>query len=344
MKKHISRLILLLSTLAVPGLRSSLSTHKSSLPPVLPIAIIGSGPAGYTAALYGARSGVPTTLISGSLPGGLLTQTSLVENFPGVATVKGPRLMETMKQQVLESGAHILDDEVISVDLSTWPFTIGLESGALYRVLSLVIATGATPKKLGIPGEDTYWGRGVSSCALCDAPFFKGKDVFVVGGGDSAIEEVTQLAPHAKSVTLLVRKPSLRAASPMKDKLSRYPNVKPIQYFKEVVQVLGNGTEVTGIEVLDHKTNKKGVIPADGLFLAIGHNPNTYLFEKQLSLSDSGHIIVLGRSQNTSIPGVFAAGDVEDQDYRQAVVAAGRGCAAVLDAVRWLQFEKGFTW
>ena len=164
-----------------------------------------------------------------------------------------------------------------------------------------------------------------------------------MGGGDSAIEEVTQLAPHAKSVTLLVRKPLLRAASTMQQKLSEYPNVKPIEYLKEVVQVIGNGDEVTGLEIVDHKTNKKGVIKADGLFLAIGHDPNTYLFEKQLSLSDSGHILIKGRSQATSIPGVFAAGDVEDKDYRQAVVAAGRGCAAVLDAVHWLRNEKGYT-
>ena len=286
---------------------------------------------------------MPTTVINGTMPGGLLTQTSFVENYSGVKKVIGEELMNTMVEQTLQAGAKILDDTVVSVDLSQWPFVIATDRGSIYRVLSLIVATGATPKKLEVPGEETHWGNGVSSCALCDALFFKGKDVFVVGGGDSAVEEAIQLAPHVKSVTILVRNQRMRAAQSMQQKLKGYPTIKPPLYSMQVTQVLGDETGVTGLELQNLTTNAKQVIPADGLFLAIGHHPNTDLFVDQLSLSDSGHIIIEGRTQATSVPGVFAAGDVEDDRYRQAIVAAGRGAAAAIDAVSWLRGEKGVT-
>jgi thioredoxin reductase (NADPH) len=285
---------------------------------------------------------MPTTLIAGTLKGGLLTQTSYIENYPGVVKADGNAFMDTMIEQTKESGAKILDEHIVSVDLTKWPFVLGAASGAMYRVLALVVATGATPRKLNVPGEDTYWGNGVSSCALCDALFFKGKDVFVIGGGDSAVEEALQLAPHVKSVTMLVRSQRMRAGHSMQEKLRGYPTIKPPLYGIQVTSILGSRSGVTGIEVVHQETNKKEVLPADGVFLAIGHDPNTDLFAGQLSLSDNGHIIVQGRGQATSIPGVFAAGDVEDDHYRQAIVAAGRGAAAAIDAVAWLR-EQGIT-
>ncbi len=336
--------VLALSLLCcAPGvLATTTDKQKSTAPPLLPLVILGSGPAGLTAAQYGARLGIPTTIFSGPLPGGLLTQTAHIENYSGVKKVTGEFLIDTMIDQTREAGVTIEEDIVVSVDLSTWPFVIGLESGAMYRTLSMVIATGATPKKLGVPGEETFWGDGVSSCALCDALFFKDKDVFVVGGGDSAVEEAIQLAPHVKSVTILVRRGRMRAAHNMKNQLSGYPNIKPVEYNKRITKVIGTDDGVTGLEIHNLLTDEKGVVPADGLFLAIGQHPNSDLFVGQLSIADNGHIIINGRTQETSVPGVFAAGDVEDKDYRQAILAAGRGCAAAIDAVSWLR-ENGVT-
>ncbi len=305
---------------------------------VLPIVVIGSGPAGHTAAQYAGRLGIPTTMICG-MEGGLLTQTSYVENYPGVKKILGPDLMSDMLEQTKEAGVTLVYDMVASVDFSKRPYTIALEDGTTYRAQSVIVSTGATPKKLGIQGEDRYWGQGVSSCALCDALFFKGKDVAVVGGGDSAIEEAMQLSPHAKSVTIYVRKDRMRAISSMQQKLSGYPNIKAIEYNKIVTKVIGNDDGVTALEVQDILTDKKEVIPYDGLFLAIGHIPNTDLFEGQLSLTDSGHILV-DRRQATSVPGVYAAGDVEDALYRQAIVAAGNGCKAALNTVGFLRDQE----
>ncbi len=317
------------------------SLQKIITPDILPLVVIGSGPAGHTAAQYAGRLGIPTTMICG-MEGGLLTQTSFVENYPGVKKILGQDLMSTMLEQTKEAGVHLIYDMVVSVDFSEWPYTIALEDGSMYRALSLIVTTGATPKTLGIPGETTYWGQGVSSCALCDALFFKGKDVAVVGGGDSAIEEAMQLSPHAKSVTIYVRKDRMRATSSMQQKLSGFSNIKAIEYHKMVTKVIGTDEGVTALEVQDLSTDKKETIPCDGLFLAIGHNPNTDLFAGQLSLTDSGHILVNERNQETSVPGVYAAGDVEDAQYRQAIVAAGRGCKAALSAVNYLR-EIGVT-
>ncbi len=342
MKRRILALVIMCFATSSLYPEGNLETFKS--PKILPIVVIGSGPAGLTAAQYAVRLGIPTTLYTGPLPGGLLTQTAHIENYSGVKKLSGEALIDTMIEQAKEAGVTIEDESVVSVDLDQWPFTIALESGEQYRVLSLIVATGATPKKLGVPGEETYWGSGVSSCAICDAPFFKGKDVFVVGGGDSAVEEALQLSPHVKIVTILVRSHRMRAAHSMQQKLKGYPNIiNPVQYNKRITQVLGNEDDVTSLEIQNLLTDEKEAVPADGLFLAIGHHPNTDLFQDQLSLADSGHIITEPRTQATSVPGVFAAGDVEDDRYRQAVVAAGRGCAAAIDAVSWLRGEKGLT-
>jgi thioredoxin reductase (NADPH) len=212
----------------------------------------------------------------------------------------------------------------------------------MYRALSIIITTGATPRKLGIPGEERYWGLGVSTCALCDALFFKGKNVAVVGGGDSAVEEAMQLSPHAASVTIYVRKERMRAGSTMQQKLSGFSNIKAIEYKHIVTQVLGDDEGVTALEVQNLETNEKKVVPYDGLFLAIGHTPNAELFAGQLALTDSGHILINERTHETSVPGVFAAGDVEDALYRQAIVAAGNGCKAAISAVHFLR-EAGVT-
>ena len=333
-KRLVAVIITVVGTLYCP---IDQNIQKIAMPKILPFVVIGSGPAGLSAAKYGAHLGIPTTLIAGDLPGGLLTQTSSIENYPGVESTTGGSLMDRMMKQTRERGVSIIEDTVVSVDLSEWPFMVALENGQMFRVLSLIVATGAVPKKLGIPGEETYWGNGISSCAICDAHFFKGKDVVVVGGGDSAVEEALILSPLVKSVTILVRSHRMRATPFMQRKLEGYPNIKSIEYNKRVTKVIGSKDEVTHLEVLDLLTDKKTVLPTDGLFTAIGHNPTTDLFAGQLNLSDSGNIVIDEQTQATSISGVFAAGDVEDTIYRQAIVAAGRGCKAAIKAAEWLR-------
>ncbi len=341
MKNYISILFVAVMGLCFSSLMGE-ELSKAKVPDLLPMVILGSGPAGLAAAQYSVRLGMPTTLFMGQTSGGLLTKTSFIDNYPGVMKVAGDIFMDTMIEQTRQAGVKILDETIVSVDLSQWPFVIGTEEGIMYRVLSLVIATGATPKMLNVPGEETHYGNGVSSCALCDGLFFKGKDVFVIGGGDSAVEEALQLAPHVKSVTCLVRRQHMRAAHSMQQKLQGYPTIKPPRYGVQVKSILGNNEGVTGIEIQNFETNKTEVLDADGVFLAIGHHPNTDLFVGQLALSENGHILVEGRTQATSVPGVFAAGDVEDDIYRQAIVAAGRGAAAAIDAVSWLR-KQGVT-
>lgn len=315
--------------------------QKARIPDLLPIVVIGSGPAGHTAAQYAARLGIPTTMICG-MKGGLLMQTSHVENYPGVKKILGQDLMQTMLEQTQEAGATLLEGMVDAVDFSEWPYRISTDEGKMYRAMSVIITTGATPRRLGISGEDDFWGIGVSSCAICDGRFFTGKHVAVVGGGDSAVEEAMQLSPHVASVTIYVRKDRMRATSAMQQKLPGFSNIKPIQYKHKVTQVLGDEEGVTALEIQNLETNKKKIVSYDGLFLAIGHTPNTELFDGQLSLTDSGHILVNAHTQETSVPGVFAAGDVEDVLFRQAVVAAGNGCKAALSAVHFLR-EMGVT-
>ncbi len=302
---------------------------------IIPIAIIGSGPAGLSAALYGARGNTKTVVINGNKPGGLLTETSYVENWPGSKSILGSELIHDLKEQALHFGAFCLDDAVERVDFSQWPFVIYTEDGKSLNALSIIIATGATPRTLHIPGEQEYWGKGVTTCAVCDAPFYKNENVVVIGGGDSAVEEAIQLSSYAKKVTILVRKDHMRAAARMQERLAGYPNVNII-YNVEVQKIVGNGKHVTGIELLNNKTQNVFHKSISGVFLAIGHEPNTALFKQYLDTDEHGYIVLQKRSQATSMAGVFAAGDVEDSHYRQAGVAAGEGIKAALDAIAFL--------
>lgn len=302
---------------------------------IIPVAVIGSGPAGLSAAVYSARE-LPTVVFLGEMPGGLLTQTTEVENWPGEKTIMGPKLMANLQEQAEHLGAQVVVDTIEKIDLSRWPFALKTSSGLEVNALSVIVATGAAPKYLGIPGEKEYWGKGVTACAVCDAPFFKGEDVVVIGGGDSAVEEALQLSRHVKSVTVLVRKGRMRAKESMQDRLRGYSNIS-VRYNVEPRRIVGDDVKVTGIELYDAAEQKTEVMPTAGVFLAIGHQPNTKLLIGELDLDENGYIELQGRSQKASIPGVFAAGDVEDHVYRQAGVAAGSGIKAALDALAFLR-------
>lgn len=303
---------------------------------IAPVVVIGSGPAGLTAAIYSSRLGFPTYLIHGSMPGGQLTQTSYIENWPGEKRIKGQDLMDKKQDQAKDLGVIFLNEKVESVDLSRWPYKIKTSEDLVLNALSIIISTGATPKSLSIKGEKEYWGKGVTTCAVCDAPFYKGKDVVVIGGGDSAAEEALQLAPYAKHIEILVRKDKMRASRAMQNNVANLSNIS-ISYNKELKEIIGDTHHVTEIKIYDNKENNEVVKPISGVFLAIGHDPNTQLFKNQLKIDSMGYIELKGRSQRTSLPGVFAAGDVDDHTYRQAIIAAGEGSKAALDADFFLQ-------
>jgi thioredoxin reductase (NADPH) len=315
-------------------LKYSLSPLTSTQEPIAEVAIIGSGPAGLSAALYTARAHLHTIVFEGKTPGGQLTKTSLVENWPGIPHMMGADIINGLRQQARFFGATTIADTIEQVDVSTWPFTLWTSEGTVIKALSLIIANGANPRILGVPGEDTYWGKGVTTCAICDAPFYKGSDVVVIGGGDSAIEQALQLAEYAKNITLLVRSSHMRASSIMQDRLKDYPHIT-IQYNATVTRIIGDQEFVTHIEIKDD--DGIHTLPIDGVFLAIGHIPNTELFKNTLKCDNQGYILLTDRTQRTSIPGIFAAGDVEDSIYRQAGVAAGSGIRAALDAERFLR-------
>ena len=302
---------------------------------IIDMAIIGSGPAGLTACVYGCRGGRQVVCFEGAEPGGLLTKTTLVENWPGEKAILGADIVGHIHDQAADLGAYFVQDIVESVDFSQYPYRLTTEEGLVVHAFSVIITTGATPKKLGIPGEDQYWGQGVTTCAICDAPFFKGKDVVVVGGGDSAVEEAIQLTPHARSITIMVRGDAMRAAARMQEHLKEYPSIT-VRYNVSIQEIMGNGTAVTGIVVHNNETGETAPEPIDGVFLAIGHEPNVWMLGDQVALTKTGHVALMGRTQKTSVPGVFAAGDVADADYRQAGVAAGDGIKAALDADRFL--------
>lgn len=309
---------------------------------IMPIAVIGSGPAGLMASIYGARGGKKTYVIEGNKPGGLLMDTTEVENWPGETSITGPHIIEKIRKQAEYQGAVFVEDTIERVDFNQWPFKLHTENGNEFTALSVVIATGAHPRKLGVPGEDDYWGSGVTSCAVCDAPFFKDESVVVVGGGDSAIEEAIQLTPYAKHITILVRKDAMRAAHSMQDRLKDYDNIS-VKYNVEIQKIIGDGSQVTGVSLYNNKTKRNSVLPTSGVFLAIGHIPNSSPFkEGGIQTDNDGYIQVKGRSQQTSVPGVFAAGDVQDNHYRQASSSAGDGTNAGLDAVNFLD-AHGYT-
>ncbi|KAA8390124.1 thioredoxin-disulfide reductase [Acetobacter tropicalis] len=301
--------------------------------------VIGAGPAGYTAAIYAARANLKPVLVAGLQPGGQLMITTDVENYPGFAeAVQGPWLMEQMAAQAEHVGARIQHDIITSVDFQAGsPFQMVGDSGTQYVAKSVIIATGAQAKWLGLPSEKRLQGAGVSACATCDGFFYRGKNVVVVGGGNTAVEEALYLTHHAAHVTLVHRRDTLRAEKILQDRF--FANPKTSIIWNSVVEdILADGTPavVSGIKLRNTQDNTTTVYPTDGVFIAIGHSPNTGVFANQLSLDDEGYILTTPGSTRTSVPGVFAAGDVQDKIYRQAVTAAGSGCMAALDAERYL--------
>jgi thioredoxin reductase (NADPH) len=301
------------------------------------VIIIGSGPAGYTAGVYTSRARLSVLIISGTLPGGQLMTTSEVENYPGFPTgIFGPELMMNMRQQAERFGAAIVDDEVIQVDFKKRPFTITTHAET-YTADAVVVATGASPRKIGIAGEQKFGGRGVSYCATCDGPFFRGEDIVVVGGGDTAVEEATFLTKFGKSVRIVHRRDSLRASKIMAEKALVNPKIKFA--WNSVVTDITGDKKVSAVTIKDVDTGKETKIPAGGIFVAIGHEPNTSVFKGQLELDDKGYMILKDHTR-TSVEGVFAAGDVHDHRYRQAVTAAGFGCMAAIDVERWLSEQR----
>ena len=303
------------------------------------ILIIGSGPAGYSAAIYAARSALEPILVSGQQPGGQLTITTDVENYPGFAeTIQGPWLMEEMKQQSEKAGTQIVNDMIVNVDLKSYPFIALGDSGNKYLANSIVIATGAQAKWLGLESEKKFMGFGVSGCATCDGFFYKNKEVLVIGGGNTAVEEALYLTNHASKVILVHRRDKLRAEKILQDRLFKHPKIQVI-WDSALEEVLGseNPLSVEGAKIKNLKTGNISNLRTDGIFIAIGHKPNTDLFKGKLDMDEEGYIITHSDSTKTSIEGVFAAGDVQDKIFRQAVTAAGTGCMASLEALKFIE-------
>ena len=302
------------------------------------VVIVGSGPAGYTAAIYAARAMLEPVLIQGIQPGGQLTITTDVENYPGFADViQGPWLMEQMEKQAAHVGTKIVTDHVNKLELGQRPFRITCDSGDVYLADTVILSTGAQARWLGIPSEEKFKGFGVSACATCDGFFYRGKDVFVIGGGNTAVEEALFLTNFASKVTLVHRRDSLRAERILQDRLFKHPMIDVI-WDSEVAEIVGaeNPSKVTHVRLKNLKTNAVTEHSADGVFIAIGHAPATELVTGQLKLKSSGYVEIAPYSTATSVPGVFAAGDVADETYRQAVTAAGLGCMAALEAERFI--------
>jgi len=297
--------------------------------------ILGSGPAGYTAAIYAARANLNPVVIQGEQAGGQLTTTTDVDNYPGYKDgVQGPAMMEDFQAQAERFGTEMIWDHINEADLSTRPFTLTGNDG-VYTCDALIIATGASAKYLGLPSEDEFAGRGVSACATCDGFFYRGKDVAVVGGGDTAVEEAIYLANLCNKVTLVHRRDALRAEPIMQDKLLATDNIE-VAWNSTTEEILGDESGVTGIRLKSTLDGSIRDVDVHGVFIAIGHKPNTDFLKGQLEMDDTGYLITKGKSTATSVEGVFAAGDVADPVYRQAVTSAGEGCKAALDAERWL--------
>ena len=310
---------------------------------VVPVAVIGSGPAGLSAALYIARAGMKAFVFTGPEPQGQLTRTTYIENFPGRVKILGPVLMNDMQLQAESFGACVIHDSVISIDTNQWPFSVTTQEGRKFKALTIVLATGASPCTLNIPGEKEFWGKGVTTCAVCDAHFYQDKEVVVVGGGDSAAEQVFELAAHVSKVTVLVRKDQMRASTASR-KLVEATSNATIEYNRELLKIYGDPDKggVTHIDVLNNQTGVVEKRPIDGVFLAIGHTPRTDLVKNALQIDEAGCVVVHGRTQQTSIQGIFAAGEVQDSKYRQAAIAAGEGVKAALDAIGFL-YSLGFN-
>lgn len=304
---------------------------------IFDVIIIGSGPAGYTAGIYTSRGKLKTLIISGSLPGGQLMTTSEVENYPGFPNgIFGPELMMNMRQQAERFGSIIVDDEVIKVNFKETPFFVKTYSKE-YLSKSIIVCTGASPRKLGILGEEEYGGRGVSYCATCDGPFFKGEDIVVVGGGDTALEEATFLTKFGKSVKIIHRRDSLKGSKILQEKSFANPKIKFL--WNSIITKISGDKKISKIFIKNVNNQEEKELDVGGLFIGIGHEPNTKLFKDQLELDEQGYIL-LRENTKTSVDGVFAAGDVHDFHYRQAVTAAGYGCMAALDVEKWLNENK----
>ncbi len=301
------------------------------------ILIIGSGPAGWTAAIYAARSLRDVLVVTGMQPGGQLTITTEVENYPGFAEIQGPELMVKMQEHAEKMGAKVGNDHIAEVDFSARPFKAVGESGTIYTADSVIISTGAQAKWLDLPTEEKFKGFGVSACATCDGFFYRGRDVMVVGGGNSAVEEALFLTNFASKVTVVHRRDGFRAEKILQDRLFKHPKVEVI-WNHTLEEVVGdeNPLGVTGAKIKDVNTGEVTLIPVHGVFIAIGHAPSTELFTGKLAMKDNGYLITAPDSTATNIPGVFAAGDVTDETYRQAVTAAGMGCMAALEAEKFL--------
>jgi thioredoxin reductase (NADPH) len=301
--------------------------------------IIGSGPAGYTAAIYAARADLKPVLYTGMEPGGQLTTTTEVDNFPGYPEgIDGPTMMVQLQQQAERFGTEVRIEMIEKVELAKVPkgihkaFTV---SGTELHAKTIIISTGATAKYLGLPSEQRLRGGGVSACAVCDGFFYKDQEVAIVGGGDTAAEEATYLANICSKVTMLVRKDQMRASKAMQHRVNKTSNID-LRYNTEIEEVLGDQV-VEGLKMKNNQTQAVDEIPITGLFIAIGHKPNTEIFKGQLDMDEAGYLITESKTTKTNLPGVFASGDVQDKDYRQAVTAAGTGCMAALDAERYLQ-------
>lgn len=300
------------------------------------VLILGSGPAGLTAAVYSARANLSPLLIDGSQPGGQLTLTTDVENFPGFPKgIMGPQLIQDMRAQAERFGTSFRTGHVTKVDLKANPFQITVDDEDTLQTRTLIISTGASANLLGLPSESRLMGHGVSTCATCDGFFFRGKDIAVVGGGDSAVEEATFLTKFASKVTLIHRRDKLRASKIMQDRAMNNEKIA-FQWNSTLEEVLGDDV-VTGVRVKNTQTKATEEIPLSGVFIAIGHTPNTGLFKGQIDMDPQGYIQTQPHSTKTNIPGVFAAGDVQDSTYRQAITAAGSGCMAAIDAERFLE-------
>ncbi|WP_322866456.1 thioredoxin-disulfide reductase [Aquicoccus sp. G2-2] len=303
--------------------------------------IIGSGPAGYTAAVYGARAMLEPVLVQGLEPGGQLTTTTEVENYPGFTEVQGPDLMVKMEDHARAMGTEIISDIITELDLKSRPFIAQSDSGTTYTADAVILATGARAKWLGLPSEDAFKGFGVSACATCDGFFYRGQEIVVIGGGNTAVEEALFLTNFASKVTLVHRRDELRSEKVLQDRLFKNPKIEPL-WFHQLEEVVGEDDPkgVTGVKVRHVKTGEITEIPCKGVFIAIGHAPANELVKDVLETHMGGYVVTKPDSTETSIPGVFAAGDLTDHKYRQAVTSAGMGCMAALEAERWLAEQE----
>ena len=302
--------------------------------------ILGSGPAGYTAGIYAARAGISVMIVSGNQEGGQLTMTSSVENFPGFGEISGYELMDKMKQQAINLGVSFVNDYIVEVDFSNRPFVCSSENGHSYKAKAVIVATGASARWLGLPSEKEYLGYGVSACATCDGFFYRGRTVAVVGGGNSAVCEALYLSTLADKVVLVHRRNSLRADKILQDRVLNNKKIV-VEWNSVVEEILGQDEpkKVTGIKIRNVETDEMKNIDLDGVFVAVGHKPNTDIFKGNLVLDDKGYIVTHENSSVTDIEGVFAAGDVKDPKYKQAVISAGSGAMAAMDAVEFLDAE-----